>query len=92
MRYYLSVPCVDCPWVSKDLKGQVCLTAHCFSPHLMPSSSQIQLSKHSPFIDLRRQRRTNTWSLKQRVCSAQWKRAFPDLLSLVKMQVGRGNI
>ena len=22
MKYYLSVPCVGCPWVSKDLKGQ----------------------------------------------------------------------
>ena len=29
-----------------------------------------QLSKHCPFIDLGRQRRTNTWSLKQRVHSA----------------------
>ena len=29
--YYLSVPCVGCPWVSKDLKGQACLAAHCFS-------------------------------------------------------------
>ena len=51
-----------------------------------------QFSKHSPFIDLGRQRRTNTWSLKQRVHSAQWKQAFPVLPSLVKMQVGRGNI
>ena len=51
-----------------------------------------QLSKHSPFIDLGRQRRTNTWSLKQRVGSAWWKQAFPVLPSLVKMQVGRGNI
>ena len=51
-----------------------------------------QLSKHSPFIDLRRQRRTNTWSLKQRVSSARWKQAFPVLPSLVKMRVGRGNI
>ena len=31
MQYYLSVPCVGCPWVSKDLKGQACLAAHCFS-------------------------------------------------------------
>ena len=31
MKYYLSVPCVGCPWVSKDLKGQACLAAHCFS-------------------------------------------------------------
>ena len=28
-------------------------------------SSHVQLSKHSPFIDPGRQRRTNTWSLKQ---------------------------
>ena len=30
MKYYLSVPCVGCPWVSKGLKGQACLTVHCF--------------------------------------------------------------
>ena len=29
IKYYLSVPCVGCPCVSKDLKGQVCLTMHC---------------------------------------------------------------
>ena len=29
---------------------------------------------------------------KQRVSSAPWKQAFPVLPSLVKMQVGRGNI
>ena len=28
MKYYLSVPCVGCPCVSKDLKGQACLTMH----------------------------------------------------------------
>ena len=69
MKYYLSVPCVGCPWVSKGLKGQACFAVHCFS--ISPSLHQhAQLSKHSPFIDLGRQRRTNTWSLKQRVCSA----------------------
>ena len=26
--YYLSVPCVDCPCGSRDLKGQACLAAH----------------------------------------------------------------
>ena len=31
-------------------------------------------------------------AMKQRVSSAQWKQAFPVLPSLVKMQVGRGNI
>ena len=31
MKYYLSVPCVGCPWISKGLKGQACLTVHCFS-------------------------------------------------------------
>ena len=51
-----------------------------------------QLGKHFPFIDLRRQRWTNTWSLKQRVSSARWKQAFLDFPSLVKMRVGRGNI
>ena len=51
-----------------------------------------QLGKHFPFIDLGKQRRTNTWSLKQRVSSARWKQAFPDFPSLVKRQVGRGNI
>ena len=29
MKYYLSVPCVGCPCVPKDLKGQACLTMHC---------------------------------------------------------------
>ena len=68
--------------------------AHCFffSPHLSHLLSQVQLSKHSPFIDPGRQRRTDTWSLTQRVSSAWWKQAFPVLPSLVKMQVGRGNI
>ena len=66
MKYYLSVPYVGCLWVSKDLQGQACLAVHCFSAGLHPP----QLSKHSPFIDLRRRRRTKTWSLKQRVCSA----------------------
>ena len=56
------------------------------------SMHQPQLSKHSAFIDLRRQNGTKTWSLKQRDSSAQWKQAFPVLPSLVKMQVGRGNI
>ena len=31
IKYYLSVPCVGCPHVSKDLKGQACLTMHCFA-------------------------------------------------------------
>ena len=30
-QYYLSVPCVSCPMVSKVFKGQACLAAHCFS-------------------------------------------------------------
>ena len=29
IKYYLSVPCVGCPDVSKDFKGQVCLAMHC---------------------------------------------------------------
>ena len=90
MKYYLSVPCVGCSWVSKGLKGQACLTVHCFS--VPPGLHHSQLSKHSPFIDLGRQKRTNTWSLKQRVHSAGQKQAFSVLPSLVKMQVGRGNI
>ena len=80
------------PCVSKDLKGQACLAAHQLLFFYYHSHyHNIQLGKHFPFIDLRRQRRTNTWSLKQRVDSAQWKQAFPVLPSLVKMQVGRGN-
>ena len=55
------------------------------SQHHQPHDCDAQLSKHSPFIDLGRQRRTNTWSLKQKVSSAQWKQAFPVLPSLVKM-------
>ena len=31
IKYYLSVPCVGCPDVSKDLKGQACLAMHCFT-------------------------------------------------------------
>ena len=47
---------------------------HCTFPLLSPcNSNHTQLSKHFPFIDLGRQRRTNTWSLKQRVGSARWK-------------------
>ena len=92
MKYYLSMPCVGCPWVSKDLKGQACLAAHCLSAGLCQQPNHFQPSKHSPFIDLRRQRRTNTWSLNQRVHSAQWKQAFPVLLTLVNMQGGRGHI
>ena len=91
-KYYLSVPCVGCPWVSKGLKGQACLTVLCFSLYTLASTLQPHLSKHAPFIDLRRQKRTNTWSIKQRVHSAQQKQTFPVLASLVKMRVGRGNI
>ena len=82
MKYYLSVPCVGCPWVSKGLKGQL---ASLCTASLSLSLHHAQLSKHFPFIDLGRQRRTNTWSPKQRVCSARWKQAFPVLPSLVKM-------
>ena len=42
-------------------------------PHctlLLCQHHHAQLSKHSPFIDLGRQRNNNTWSLKQRVSSA----------------------
>ena len=73
MKYYLSVPCVGCPWVFKDLKGQACLAAHCFSASLCQQPHHVQLSKHFPFIDHGRQRRTNTWSLKQRVHSVRQK-------------------
>ena len=87
------MPCVGCPDVSKGLKGQAGLTMHC-STDLSQSWYQhhAQLSKHFPFIDFERQRRTNTWSLKQWISSAQWKQTFPVLPSLVKMRVGRGNI
>ena len=93
IEYYLSLslPCVGCPDVSKDLKCQACLAAHQFPSsyhHLSSHTIHTQLGKHFPFIDLRRQRRTNTWSLKQRVSSAQWKQAFPVLPSLVKMASG----
>ena len=47
MKYYLSVPCVGCPWVSKGLKGQACLAVHCFS--FSPGLHHAQLSKHSTF-------------------------------------------
>ena len=96
IEYYLSVPCVGCPVVSKDLKGQACLAAHQFPfsyhHHTLISHLSYSLASISLFIDLGRQRRTNTWSLKQRVSSARRKQAFLDFPSLVKMQVGRGNI
>ena len=43
MKYYLSVPGVGCPWVSKGCKGQACLAVHCFSISLciMPSLASI---------------------------------------------------
>ena len=44
---------------------------------LFPSLYISQLGKHFPYIDLGRQRRINTWSLKQRVGSARQKQAFP---------------
>ena len=93
-EYYLSAPCVGCPCGSRDLKGQACLAAYSLFSHneIQIILCHTQLSKHHTFIDLRRQRRTNTWSLKQRVGSAQWNQALPVLPSLVKMQVGRGNI
>ena len=37
MKYYLSVPCVGCPWVLKGLKGQACLAVQCFSLSLSTS-------------------------------------------------------
>ena len=94
MKYYLSVPCVGCPCVSKDLRGQACLAMHSASLVCLNLGVSIMHSPANefPYIDLGRQRRTNTWSPKQRVSSARWKQAFPVLSSLVKMQVGRGNI
>ena len=74
IKYYLSVPCVGCPCVSKDLQGQACLAMYCstgLSLYIYQNQHHhAQLSKCFPFIDLGRQRRTNTWSLKQRVSSA----------------------
>ena len=94
MKYYLSVPCVGCPDVSKDLKGQACLSAHSLFSIFMQFNLFLSLLLSKPFsyIDLERQRRANTWSLKQWISSAPWKQAFPDFPSLVKIQVGRGNI
>ena len=36
IKYYLSVPCIGCPDVSKDLKGQACLTMHHLHLHHHP--------------------------------------------------------
>ena len=87
--------CALC-WLSLGLqRSQGSGLPHCTQLLYLSRSASMhppQLSKHSSFIDLGRQRRTNTWSLKQRVSSAQWKQAFPVLPSLVKMRVGRGNI
>ena len=35
MKYYLSVPCVSCPCVSRGLKGQACLAMHFSSHHII---------------------------------------------------------
>ena len=46
--YYLSVPCFGCPCVSKDLKGQACLTMHCSAGlSLSLSESASSSLKHS---------------------------------------------
>ena len=46
MKYYLSVPCVGCPWVSKGLKGQLaslCTASLSLSLCIMPSLASISL-------------------------------------------------
>ena len=88
------MPCVGCPCVSKGLKGQACLAMHfpLLYLHAIQSHSHAHFSKCFPFIDLGRQRRTNTWSLKQRVSSAQQNQTFPVLPCMVKMWVDRGNM
>ena len=62
------------------------------SPSAFSTSSLSQLSKHSPFIDPRRQRRTNTWSRNKDSVLLDRSRLLLVLPSLVKMRVGRGNI
>ena len=47
IKYYLSVPCLGCPDVSKDLKGQACLAAHQFSSSLSLSPLLTPHSFHS---------------------------------------------
>ena len=49
MKYYLSVPCVGCPCVSKDLKVQACLAMHSasLSSHHIISSSISSHLMHS---------------------------------------------
>ena len=44
IKYYLSVPCVGCPCVSKGLKGQACLAMHCSTG---PSQSGCQHQCHA---------------------------------------------
>ena len=39
------MPCVGCPAVFKDLKGQACLAVHCFS--VFPSLQQFPFIMHS---------------------------------------------
>ena len=41
MKYYLSVPCVGCPWVSKGLKGQGLLCCALLQP---PTNKMISLA------------------------------------------------
>ena len=51
MKYYLSVPCVGCPCVSKDLKGQACLAMHSAPLHTSYTSlasSHVTSIMHSP--------------------------------------------
>ena len=56
MKYYLSVPCVGCPCVSKDLKGQACLTMHsaslaCYNLGVSIIISDLSIIMHSSAND-----------------------------------------
>ena len=86
--YYLSVPCVGCPCVSKDLKGQACLAAHSLFSIFMQfnlSLSLCHLASLSLLLILEDKGGPTPGHLNRRVSSDRWKQAFPDLPSLVKM-------
>ena len=60
--YLCLVLAVLCSPVVSKVRLALLHTAPCHVMSGVSYVSHVQLSKHSPFIDHRRQRRTNTWS------------------------------
>ena len=87
------MPCVSCPLVSKGLKGQACLAAHCFSlPICILNTMSLTAWQAFPFYWSQKTKEDQHMVTKQRFSSARRKQIIPVLPSLVKMRVVRGNI